>query len=537
MIHKKLFLIGILITLVNGVQSCPFDNQNIETHKPNILFIMSDDHTSQAFGIYGSRLADLNPTPVLDKVAKEGIIFDNAYCNNAICTPSRASIITGQYPQTNGVLDLDGNLPPEKQYLPQEMKKLGYETAMIGKWHLKEEPATFDFYAVLPGQGEYFDPEFRTRGDKKWPENTIKKEGHSTDCITNITLDWLKNKRNKNKPFFLMHHYKAPHDMFEFAIRYAKYLENVEIPEPASMYYNGNNGSVATRGVNNSLLHDIGSSVGHRNTIRNMGIHMDIDPNIPDPEYTHLAYQEYLKRYLRCVKGVDDNIGRLIEYLKQEGLYGNTVIIYTGDQGFMLGEHDYIDKRWMYEESMRMPFFVRCPIIVKPGTRTKAIINNTDFAPTIIELAGGRAPEYMQGHSFKSILETGKEPDGWQQSTYYRYWMHMAHKHANPAHFGIRTEEYKLIFFYGRYWVDTENSDDWNKDSWGNRYDFNTPVSWEFYDLKNDPMEMNNRYSDPKYAVIIKQLKQELAYKRKELNEEDFSYPHIQKLIDENWQK
>jgi len=181
----------------------------------------------------------------------------------------------------------------------------------------------------------------------------------------------------------------------------------------------------------------IGSSIGHRNIIRNMGMHMEIDPAIPDPEYKRLAYQEYLKRYLRCVKGVDDNVKRLFDYLEAEDLMDNTIIVYTGDQGFMLGEHDYIDKRWMYEESMRMPFLVRYPKTIKAGSRTDAIINNTDFAPTLIELAGGKVPEYMQGHSFKTVLETGEEPTGWQQETYYRYWMHMAHNHNNPAHFGI----------------------------------------------------------------------------------------------------
>ncbi len=503
------------------------------SQKPNIIYIMSDDHTTQAIGVYGSRLARLNPTPTIDKIAHEGIVFDNAFCNNAICTPSRASIITGQYPQTNGVLDLDGVVPPERQYLPIEMKKLGYQTAMIGKWHLKEEPAAFNYYCVLPGQGAYFDPEFNVRGDKQWPDNIIRKKGHSTDCITDITLDWLKNKRDKSKPFFLMHHYKAPHDMFEFAPRYANYLKDVEIPEPASMYYNANNGSVATRGYNNTLIHDIGSSIGHRNYIRNMGMHMDIDSAIPDPEYTHLAYQEYLKRYLRCVKGVDDNLKRLFDYLEKEGLMDNTIIIYTGDQGFMLGEHDYIDKRWMYDEAMRMPFIVRYPAKIKPNTHTDAMINNTDFAPTIIELAGGKVPAYMQGHSFKTILETGKEPEGWQQSTYYRYWMHMAHRHANPAHFGLRTKEYKLIFFYGCYWKDSKEES--NAEGTGNRYDFKTPVAWEFYDLKNDPNEMNNRYNDPKYAEVIKKLKAELAQKRIDLNETDAKYPEIQKVIDANW--
>jgi len=501
--------------------------------RPNILFIMSDDHTTQAFGVYGSRLALLNPTPNIDRLAKEGILFENCFCNNSICTPSRASIITGQYPQTNGVLDLDGNIPPQKQFLPMEMKKLGYHTAMIGKWHLKQEPAQFDYYTVLPGQGKYFDPDFRVQGPKPWPKNVIQKKGHSSDCITDIGLDWLKNKWDRDQPFFMMHHFKAPHDMFEFAPRYTSYLEDTEIPEPASLYYNANNGSVATRGKDNALIHDLGSSISHRNTIRNMGMHMKIDKDIPDPEYAHQAYQEYLKRYLRCVKGVDDNVARLFAFLKKEGLMDNTIIIYTGDQGFMLGEHDYIDKRWMYEEAMRMPFLVRYPAMIKAGTRTKTIINNTDFAPTMLALAGGDTPDYMQGRSFKSVLSTGQTPSDWRQGTYYRYWMHMAHRHANPAHFGIRTEDYKLIFFYGRFYKDTKNKA--NLEGWGNRYAFETPPAWEFYDLKKDPFEMDNRYGSPEYAEIIKQLKVQLREQRRNLNEEDEKYPHIQKVIEAHW--
>ncbi len=505
-----------------------------QVKRPNILFIMSDDHTTQAFGVYGSRLANLNPTPVLDQLASEGILFQNCHSINSICTPSRASIITGQYSQANGVLDLDGRIPPEKQYLPSELSKLGYETAMIGKWHLKEEPAAFDYYAVLPGQGKYFDPQFRVQGKEAWPQNTIDKKGHSSDVITDLTLDWLEEKRDASRPFFLMHHYKAPHDMFEFAPRYEDYLEDTYIPEPASLYFNAENGSPATRGINDSLIHEIGSSVSHRNTRRNMGMHMDIPSDIPDPLYTHLSYQEYLKRYLRCVKGVDDNLGRLFDYLRQNGLIDNTIIIYTGDQGFMLGEHDYIDKRWMYEESLRMPFIVRYPGTIKPGSSSDAIINNTDFAPTMIELAGGTVPSYMQGRSFKSILETGVEPQDWPQSTYYRYWMHMAHRHANPAHFGIRTKDHKLIFFYGRFWKDT--SDPANLKSWGNRYTYLTPPGWELYDLKKDPYEMKNVYDDPSYLAVRIRLKKELLRKRKALNEEDGQYPHIQAVIDKHWE-
>ncbi len=498
--------------------------------KPNIIFIMSDDHTSQAIGAYGGILSNLNPTPTIDKLASEGVLFTNVFCTNSICTPSRANIMTGQYSQTNGVLDLSGRLKPENQYLSIEMKKLGYQTAMIGKWHLKEEPVTFDYYCVLPGQGLYHNPEFRIQGDKPWPNNTIKTEGHSTDKITDITLKWLEESRDRSKPFFLMHHYKAPHDMFENAKRYDNYLEDVEIPEPASLYFNGNHGSVATRGENGDYVSFIGSSVSKRNPWRNMGEDMQIDQRLEGDEYTHAAYQAYLKRYLRCVKGVDDNLARLFNYLKKEKLWDNTIIIYTGDQGFNLGEHDYIDKRWMYEESMRMPFIVHFPKVIKESFQSDAMINNTYFAPTIIELAGGKVPNYMQGISFKSILETGIEPDDFPQSTYYRYWMHMEH-HQNPAHFGIRTKDYKLILFYGtnyRTMKDPSNRMNYF-------HSFNTPVAWEFYNLKNDPQEMNNRYGDPQFFQVITDLKKQLKSLRKELNEGDENYPKIQEIVEKNW--
>lgn len=499
--------------------------------KPNIIFIMSDDHTSQAVGVYGGILAPLNPTPTLDKLANEGVIFTNTFCTNSICTPSRASIMTGQYSQTNGVLDLSGELKQENQFLSIEMGNLGYETAMVGKWHLKEEPASFDYYCVLPGQGLYHNPVFRTQGPKPWPNNTFKKEGHSSDMITDITLEWLDKKRDKKKPFFLMHHYKAPHDMFEHARRYNDYLEDVEIPEPASLYYRANHGSVATKGENDDYISFIGSSVSKRNPWRNMGEDMGVDQSLEGDNYTHQAYQTYLKRYLRCVKGVDDNLERLFDYLKKEKLWDNTIIIYTGDQGFNLGEHDYIDKRWMYEESLRMPFIVHYPKMIKKPFRSDAMVNNTYFAPTIIELAGGKAPEYMQGVSFKSILETGKEPADFPQASYYRYWMHMEH-HQNPAHFGIRTKEYKLIFFYGTNYRKMKDP----STRMNYFHSFNTPVAWEFYDLKKDPQEMDNRYADPVYAEVIADLKKQLKSMRAELKEEDGDYPNIQKIIDAHWE-
>lgn len=504
-------------------------------NRPNILFIMSDDHTSQAIGAYGGRLAKLNPTPTVDRLAREGMLFENVFCTNSICTPSRANIMTGQHCQTNGILDLNGNLPPEKHYLAIEMKKAGYTTAMVGKWHLKQEPAHFDYYCVLPGQGKYHNPDFRVRGPQPWPKNTIKRQGHSSDVITDLSIEWL-DRRDKSKPFFLMHHYKAPHDMFDNAKRYDKYLADVEIPEPDNLYDQPapGFGSVGTRGESDSLIHIIGSSISKRMTRRNMGKHMKVDAQLSDRQYTHEAYQRYLKRYLRCVKGVDDNLKRLFDYLKRKKLMDNTVIIYTGDQGFFLGEHDFIDKRWMYDEAMRMPFMVRYPKIVKPNSRNKWLINNTDFAPTMLELAAASAPSYMQGRSFTGALRGEAKPTDWRKATYYRYWMHMAHLHNNPAHFGIRTERYKLIFFYGCDFTDTHRGRKTTKHG-GNRYFANTPPAWEFYDLKEDPREMHNQYGNPEYANVITKLKKELKRVREDLNETDAKYPHIQKIIDAHW--
>ncbi|MBK1875939.1 sulfatase family protein [Pelagicoccus mobilis] len=501
--------------------------------QPNIIFIMSDDHAANAIGAYGSRLAGLDLTPNLDRLAEEGILFENAFCNNSICTPSRASIITGQYPQTNGVLDLDHKLGPEKQYLPKELKKLGYSTAVIGKWHLKKEPAAFDYYKVLPSQGKYFNPTFLEKGKGEWPKNKVESEGHSTDVITDLSIDYLKNL-DKSKPFFLMHHYKAPHDFFEYAPRYEEFLAKTEIPEPSSLYYQPNWGSEGTRGKDGSLENYIGTSVSDRHMYRNYN-DIFLDGKFEGNEATHLAYQRYMKDYLRCVKGIDDNLGRFFDYLKKEGLWENTVIIYTGDQGMMLGEHDLQDKRWMYEESMQMPYIMHYPKMIESGRVTDLLVNNTDFAPTMIELAGGKTPDYMQGKSFKRTLE-GKEEKDWRKATYYRYWMHIIH-HYVPAHFGVRTKDYKLIFYYGKHYLPEE---EFKNFYWGKTYhgiEKETPHTWEFYDLKNDPQEMVNRYNNPEYKHIIAQLKEELKRQRIELNETDEAYPEIQAIVDAYWDK
>lgn len=486
---------------------------------PNVLFIMSDDHCAQAVGAYGGRLAKLNPTPTIDRLAKEGMLFENAFCTNSICTPSRACILTGQYAHVNGVHDLGGRIEPERQYLAIEMKKAGYHTAMVGKWHLKEEPGAFDYYSVLQGQGKYFDPEFRIQGDKAWPGNTVTFKGmHSSDAITDITLKWLKNGWDRDKPFFLMHHYKAPHDMFEYAPRYEDYLADEKIPEPENLWDQPKFGSIATRGHNDELLPHIGTSIGRRNRRRNYTKQYKIDKSLSDKDAKRAAYNVYLKHYLRCVKGVDDNLKRLIGYLEEIGQLDNTVIIYTGDQGFMLGEHDYMDKRWMYEESMQMPFLVRYPKSVKAGSRSDAIVENVDYGPTMLSFAGVMTPGYMQGRSFHEICVKGKEPAGWKKEAYYRYWMHMAH-HDNPGHVGIRTKDYKLMLYYGCNYKG-ENR---------------TPPGWELYDLKKDPTEVVNQYDNPKYAKVVKDLKSRLRKLRKRVGDTGEDFPQAESIIQEFW--
>ncbi|MBT6644131.1 MAG: sulfatase-like hydrolase/transferase, partial [Planctomycetaceae bacterium] len=368
----------------------------IAADQPNILYIMSDDHAAHAISAYQGRLAEIAPTPHLDRLANEGALFTNAFCTNSICSPSRACVITGQYNHTNGVFDLGGRIQPDRQMLPLQMQDAGYETAMIGKWHLKAEPAAFDYYCVLPGQGKYHDPEFRIRGTKPWGKNTIAFEDkHVTDVITDLSIEWLEHKRNKSKPFFLMHHYKAPHDYFDNAPRYESYLADIDIPSPASLWkMNPHFGSLATRGDRDELVPHIGTSIGGRNPRRSYlsdlpsrypdEFPINFDPNdYSDDENKKFAYNAYLKKFLRCVKGIDDNIGRLLQKLEALGQLDNTIIVYTADQGFMLGEHDYQDKRWMYEQSQRMPLMIRYPKRVKPGQRFDTLIENVDFAPTL----------------------------------------------------------------------------------------------------------------------------------------------------------
>lgn len=549
---------------VHGSAASGFSEETSEA-RPNILFIFSDDHSTQAVGAYHGRLADLNPTPNIDKLASQGMLFTNAFVTNSICTPSRAVLETGQYSMHNGVLTLGSSqsLPPRKDYLPIELEKLGYQTAIIGKWHLYAEPARYDFYEVSAGMGRYFNPRPHRKGHGEWPRNRIQLKGFSTDIKTKQAIKWLKGKvghRNKTKPFYLALHYHAPHEPWSFAKRYQDYLKGVTIPAPSSMYHmlappsneasrgyyahnKWNPGSVSTRGKNDSLIHIIGSSIGRRNHIRNMGKsqrpEITIDTSVSDRQYMNEAYQTYLHRYLRCVKGMDDNIGRLIEFLKRKELYNNTIIIYSSDQGMLLGEHDYYDKRWMYDPSIHIPLIIRYPKMINSGSVSDALISNVDFAPTIIDLAGGSVPGYMDGRSFASILTTGKTSENWRTAIYSRYWMHMFH-HGVPAYFGLRTKRFKLIFYYGR----LPKGYSYNGTTMGmvsSGYPFpivQTPPGWEFYDLRKDPREMDNRYHNPAYQDTIAALKKKLRRIRHKFQLTDKGKnPKIQQIIQKYWNR
>ena len=498
-----------------------------EPRRPNILWIMSDDHAAHAVGAYGGRLAGLDPTPHIDRLAAEGVRFGNAFCENSICVPSRATLLTGQYSHRHGLRTLVGELPAERQTLARLMGEAGYETAMIGKWHLKAEPAAFDYYAVLPGQGQYFNPTFRVRGRNAWPNNTFRfyqnDAKHSSDAVTDLSLKWLEERRT-DEPFFLMHHFKAPHDNFENAERYDWLYQDADVPEPPTLRDRMTFGPLDGP--------QYGTSVGPRNQRRNMGMHMFVDPSLPADEYTGEAYQRYLKKYLRCVRGADDNVGRLIDRLRETGELENTVVVYTSDQGFLLGEHDLIDKRWMYEPSLRIPLIVRLPASMDPERRGRvedAFVGNVDFAPTLLDLAGVEAPppsdrNGMDGTSFAPLL-TGGDQEGTKSrpaEAYYRYWMHMAH-HDVPAHYGVRTDRYKLIFFHGLP-LDARGA-----------LPAPTPPHWELYDVADDPGETTNLIADPARAPAARELRDRLDALRAKVGDLDVRFPEVAERADASW--
>lgn len=490
-----------LCWMVLGVMSCAEKKQ-----PPNILFIMSDDHTSQSWGIYGSVLDEVAHTPNIKRLRNEGAQLMNVFATNSICVPSRAAILTGEYSHRNGVYTLSDAIDPDRETVAKLMQRNGYQTAIFGKWHLKTQPQGFDAWNVLPGQGRYFDPVLRN--SENWPKGEVY-EGFSSDVITDQSLAWLE-QRDKEKPFFLMHHFKATHEPFNYPERFASLYEDVEMPEPESLLdFYPDKTSRTFQGQILEIMNDRFTNNPERYLLDSFSTE-----GLTREEARRKVYQQFIKNFLRSGAAIDDNIGRVLDYLDKEGLRENTIVIYTADQGYFLGEHGLFDKRMMYEESIRMPFIVSYPPEIEPGSVNDDIITNVDFAPLFLDYAGIEVPEFMQGSSFRSNLQ-GETPSDWRQSFYYRYWTHETHR---PAHLGVRTKDAKLIYFYGQPLREEGVT-------------ANNPT-WEFFDLNKDPKEINNVYGDPAYQDQIKALKKELFRLKAEVGDSDEQYPVMDSLLE-----
>jgi len=475
---------------------------------PNVIFIMSDDHAAHAISSYGS---DLVATPNIDRLANEGLRFDAAFCTNSICTPSRAVILTGQHSHRNGVKTLNDVLDNSRTTFPMLLQQSGYQTAMIGKWHLghgpSSDPRGFDHWEVLPGQGRYFDPEFITE------DGLHTRPGYVTDVVTDLALDWLRH-RDPAKPFALMCHHKAVHSPWEPDEAHSAIFADLDLPDPATLWddYTGRPaGASAVRMRVESMppqyvkqLPD--PELDETETLRWWTSRVD-PPSLADRRW---KYQAFLRDYLRCAASIDDNVGRVLDYLDQAGLANNTIVIYTSDQGFFLGDHGWYDKRFMYDESLRIPFIMRWPAGIAPGSVVNALVTNADFAPTILDLAGVTQPDWMQGRSFASLL-SGATPPDWQEAIYYRYWMH-PNDHDVPPHYGVRTRQHKLVHF--------------DASAFRGQAANQPQGEWELFDLESDPHELRNVYDDPAYQLVRAHLHQELDRLRHQLGDtEDYPQP------------
>ncbi len=485
-----------------------------ETPKPNILFIMSDDHAYQAISAYGY---GLNETPNIDRLAEEGAIFTRACVTNSICAPSRAVLLTGKHSFINGKVD---NVQPfnwDQVNFPKLLQANGYQTAMIGKIHLDGNPQGFDYSMVLRGQGNYYNPDFMVNGSGKWE----RFEGYCTDIITESMLDWLKNKRDPNKPFCALYHQKAPHRNWKPAPEYLTLYDDKTFDPPSNYFddYEGRGTAAHTQemkvdghaqwGHDFKMLTDPdGNETGFANELNRFNEKQKADwlaaytpkneamkaANLEGEELAKWKFNRYIKDYLRTIKSVDDGVGQVLDYLEENGLAENTIVVYTSDQGFYLGEHGWFDKRFMYEESFRTPLLVRYPREIKPGTKINKLVQNLDFAPTFLDYAGIEIPKEMQGISFRELASG--ENNEWRDAVYYTYYEYPS-VHMVKRHYGVATERYKLMHFY---------------------YDVD---EWEMYDLETDPSEMKNIYNDPAYADVQKELHAKLTELRKYYGDSD----------------
>lgn len=464
--------------------------------RPNILFIFLDDHAYQAISAYGSRI---NQTPNIDRLAREGMLFRNAFVTNSICGPSRAAILTGKYSHLNGFYQNGDVFDGSQQTFPKLLQRAGYETAIIGKWHLESDPTGFDYWQVLIGQGPYYNPPMIENG------KLVQHTGYTTHIITDLALQWLKSRRDRSKPFLLMYQHKAPHRNWAPGPDYLTLYDDVPIPEPETLFDDYRGRSSAARMQQMRIAEHLDATdlkfepPGNLTPEQRRLWEAAYQPKnealrqaaLQGEDMVRWKYQRYIKDYLRTVAAVDDDLGRVLAYLDESGLAERTVVVYSSDQGFYLGEHGWFDKRWMYEESLRTPLIVRWPGVVEPGSESEEIVSNIDLAPTFLEIAGLTPPSDMQGRSLKPLLE-GQVPEDWRQSFYYHYYEYPGW-HMVPRHYGVRTKRYKLIHFYDL-------------------------KEWELYDLETDPRELQSVYDDPRYSETRRELHAELERLRRHLN-------------------
>ncbi|QZT37858.1 sulfatase [Halosquirtibacter xylanolyticus] len=490
-----------------------------ESKRPNILFVMADDHTSQAWGIYGGVLKDYVHNPNIERLANQGMVFDNCMCTNSICVPSRASIMTGTYSHVNQVYMLRDRLDPERQNVAKLLRANGYQTALIGKWHLKSKPSGFDYFNVLHDQGRYWDPILKTTSN--WEEGAkggAVYSGFSTDVITDLTINWLKH-RDQTKPFMMMCHFKATHEPFDYPERFKDLYKDQEIPYPSTLLDFDKDKSGRTYDgqqlENLAWRWEKASEAPDKWWCKYPGLPFTTE-GLDSIEARKKVYQKLVKDFMRCGAAIDDNIGRLLDYLEDAGLAENTIVVYTADQGYFLGEHGFFDKRMIAEESLHMPMVVRYPKEIKGGTRNKELVLNIDFPAMFADYAGVVKPDWMQGNSFRPLLR-GEHPKSWRTSMYYRYWEHAP---IRPGHFGVRNDRYKLAFYYG---VPMDADSDVARSA----------PQWEFYDLEKDPKELHNVYHTPAYQTQISIMKKELIRLRKEVGDTDHSRPWIKEVVQE----
>jgi len=483
------------------------NNKIIE--RPNILFIMSDDHTSQAWGIYGGILQDYVKNDGIKRLEKAGVVLDNLFCTNAICVPSRASILTGQYSHINGVYNLPDALNPDSLNVAKILKNNGYQTSIVGKWHLKKEPSGFDYYKVLPGQGLYNDPYFKTKDN--WEDGYkggIQETGFSADIIGDSSIEWLK-KIDGKKPFFLMTHFKATHEPFDYPERNKDLNKDVVFPEPNSLYEFDPKDSgrkhigQIVENLTERWVNDTKNNLG-----RYPGLPFSIN-GLNKKEIRSKTYQKFIGDFIKSGAAIDDNIVKILDYLEKEKLIENTIIIYTSDQGYFLGEHGYMDKRWFYEESAKMPFVISYPKKLPKGRRVNDLILNIDIPSLFLDFARIDQPKSFQGLSFKENLITNTNS---REYIYYRYWQHDVKR---PAHLGIRSKNYKLIYNYGEGLGKSGTSNE------------KTIPNWEFYDLINDPGENQNNFENPVYKQIIEKLYEQLIIEKKKAKDYELEIPKI----------